>query len=119
MGKPLPQMPITPEHLTYLIAVMLVYQQYRQRKTPPTTEREHTLLVLTFLLPKLQRGIKPHEGELPLLLTVDEVHVMQSGLSMMLDSLKRKPASHAITQEITRLQQLKILFNQHFSITQD
>lgn len=117
MGETLPQMPISPEHLSYLLAAMLVYQQYRQRKTLLTTERGHTLYVLRFLLPKLQRGLEPHEGELPLLLTVDEVCVIKGGLAIMLERLNHKPVSRPITQEITRMKQFKTLFEQHFPTT--
>lgn len=119
MDDALPVVPISPDHIAFLMAALLVYQQFRQRKTPPSEERRHTLSVLLFLLPKLQRGIEPHEGELPLWLTVDEVSVIKGGLTMMLDQLKRKPASRQITQEIARLKQLKTLFDQHFSTTQD
>jgi hypothetical protein len=117
MSEPLPQMPITPEHLAYVLAAMLVYQQYLHRQTPPTPERAHTLSVLSLLLPKLQRGIEPHEGELPLWLTVDEVAVMKGGFTLMIDKLKRKPASQPMTREIERLKRLKTLFNQYFPIT--
>ncbi len=119
MSDALPFVPISQEHITYLIAAMLVYQQYRQRKTPPSEEREYTLLILLFLLPKLQRGIEPHKGEIPLLLTVDDVRIIKGGLTMMIDQLNRKPTSRYITQEITRLKQLKTLFDKHFSTTQD
>ncbi len=119
MSNALPFVPISQDLLQYLIAAMLVYQQYRQRKTPPSEERGHTLLVLTFLLPKLQCGIEPHEGDIPLLLTVDEVRVMKGGLTILLDQLNRKPASGKIKREMTRLKSLKTLLEQHFSTTQD
>lgn len=119
MGKTLPLVPINQEHLRYLIATMLVYQQFCQRRTSPSEERQHTLLVLTFLIPKLHQGITPHEGEIPLLLTVDEVSIMKGGLTTMLDQLNRKPASRQIKQEITRLRKLRAMLDQHFSTTQD
>lgn len=52
-------------------------------------------------------------------LTVDEVSVIKGGLTTMLYQLKRKPTSRHLTQEITRLKQLKTLFDQYFSTTQD
>lgn len=119
MEEILPSLPITPEYLAYLVAVMLVYQQYRQRRTPPSEEQQHTLLVLMFLLPKLQQGLEPHQGALTLLLTVDEVCVIKRGLATMLDHLKRRPASRKIAREIARLKQLKQSVERTFMTTQD
>lgn len=119
MGDTLPLLPISQERLRYLLAAMLVYQQYRLKKTPPSEERRFTLLVLTFLIPKLQRGTEPHAEEMPLPLTVDEVRVMKGGLAMMLDRLNRKPASRDVKREIVRLKALKTSIEQTFSTTQD
>jgi hypothetical protein len=119
MSDALPFVPISPEQLQYLFAAMLVYQQYRLRKTPPSEERSYTLLVLTFLLPKLQRGIEPHEGEMPLLLTVDDVQVMKGGLTVIIDRLNRKSVPRKIKQKITHLKALKTMLEQNFSTTQD
>lgn len=119
MDKGLPQVSISQDLLQYLLASMLVYRDYRWLKTPPTRERGYTLLVLTSLLPKLQRGTELQEEEVPLLLTVDEVRVMKSGLSMMIDKLAQKTASRRLEREITRLKELKKLLDQHFHTTQD
>lgn len=119
MSEALPLLPINQENLHYLLAAMLVYYQYRLRKTPPTNERRHTLLVLALLLPKLQCGTEPHEGNMPLLLTIDEVQVMKGGLAMLLDRLNLKPATRKVVQEIDRLRKLKTSLEQTFSTTQD
>lgn len=119
MGETFPRVAISPEHLAYLISALLVYQHYRQCKTPPTDERAWTLLGLTFLLPKLQRGIEPHKDDLPLVLTVDEVRLIKGGLAMMLDHLQRKPATRTSMREMDRLRLLKKLFDESFSTTQD
>lgn len=119
MADSLPLVPISPDRLSYLLAALLVYRQYRLRYTPQSEERSYTLLVLDALLPKLHCGIQPHEGEMPLWLTVDEVGVMKSGLSMLIERLKGKPASRSTREEITHLQELKTMLDQHFSSTQD
>jgi hypothetical protein len=119
MSNALPLVPISQKRLNYLVATLLVYQQYRLRQTPPSEERRETLLVLTFLILKLQRGIEPHKGDLPLLLTVDEVCVMKSGFAMLIDCLNRRPVSYNITKEIAQLKELKTMLDQSFSTTQD
>jgi hypothetical protein len=119
MSETLPFLPISQDRLQYLLAAMLVYQQYRLKKTPSSEEQQHTLLILAFLIPKLQRGTEPHDGEMPLLLTVDEVRVIKGGLAMILDRLNRKPVSRQITQEITRLKMLQTTIAQSFLTAQD
>lgn len=119
MDEALPALPIAPESLAYLVAVMLVYRQYLQRKRLPSDEQQHTLFVLMFLLPKLQQGIGPHKEACPLWLTVDEVQVIKRGLATMLDRLKHQPASQKISREIARLKQLKMSMEQTFSQMQE
>ena len=113
--KALPMVPISQDRLSYLIAALLVYQQYCTRKMSPSETRNTTLLVLAFLLPKLERGTHPAEGKTsPLWLTTEEVRVIQAGLATILDQLSRKPVSPSIKQEMTHLKGLKMLFEQHF-----
>lgn len=119
MANPLPLVPISPDRLSYLLAALLVYQQFRLRKTPPSVERAYTLMVLESLLPRLGSGIREHEGDLPLLLTVDDVQVMKNALATLIDRLNRKPSSRASVKELTSLKELKNLLDQHFSETQD
>ena len=118
-----PMVPISLEHLSQLAAAMMVYEQFRRRKTPPSEERTHTLLVLAVLLPKLLSGVEPHEGDRPLPLTTDEIQVMKSGLATVLDQLQRKPATgkqvKRRTEEIKKLKHMKQMLDQHFRTTQD
>lgn len=118
MTDALPLVPISHDNLSYLLAAMLVYQQYRKKKTPPSVERAHTLLVLEALLPRLYLGTSVQEGSLPLLLTVDDVQVLKSGLTTLLDHMNRRPASRARAKEVARLKELKTLLDQHFPATQ-
>ena len=125
MPETFPIVPIGPEQLKRLVAALLVYQRYRQQRTPPTRERGATLLILSLLLPRLHQGVEPDgpgsaplEG-IPLFLTVAEVCVIKAGLATLLDLLKRKPTSRAIAQEIRALKALKTLIEQNFSTTQD
>ncbi|MGH2478975.1 MAG: hypothetical protein ACRDHW_04900 [Ktedonobacteraceae bacterium] len=111
----LPMVPISQDRLSYLLAALLVYRQHCTRKMSPSERRNTTLLVLAFLLPKLERGTHPAEGEAsPLWLTTAEVRVIQAGLATILDQLNHKPASPSIKQEMARLKDLKRLFEQHF-----
>lgn len=120
MDNVLPMVPISQDSLSYLIAALLVYRQYCASKMPFSERRTSTLLILTFLLPKLERGLHPTEGEdRPLWLTVAEVRVIQGGLTILLDHLNRKPATPQIKQEMTRLKELKSMFEQHFGTIQD
>ena len=119
-----PMVPISLEHLSQLAAAMLVYEQFRRRKTPPSEERTHTLLVLAVLMPKLLYGAEPHEGDRPLPLTTDEVQVMKDGLATILDQLQRKPVRRGKqakkrAEEITKLEHLKQMLDEHFRTTQD
>lgn len=63
MDNALPMVPISQDRLSYLIAALLVYRQYCTRKMPPSETRTSTLLILTFLLPKLECGVHLAEGE--------------------------------------------------------
>ena len=118
-----PMVPMSQEHLIQLASAMLVYEQFRRRKTPPSQERTHTLLVLALLLPKLLYGTEPHEGDRPLPLTTDEIQTMKDGLATILDQLQRKPATgkkaKKRAEEITKLEHLKQVLDQHFRTTQD
>ncbi len=98
---------------------MLVYQQYCLRKMSSSEERTSTLAVLASLLPRLTLGCRPHAGELPLLLTVDDVRVLKAGLRTLLALLQKKPASASVVLEIARLTRLKDLIERTFSTTQD
>lgn len=118
MGK-VPLVPISQDDLSYFIASLLVYQRYRREKTPPSQERDQALFVLALLIPKLQRGIEPQKGDLPLFLTVDEIQVMKGGLNTLLDLLNRRSSSARLKKEIARLKALKTLLDQHFVTTQD
>ncbi len=74
----------------------------------------HTLLVLTFLIPKLLAGLEPHKGEKPsLLLTVDEVQVMKGGGAALIAQSKRKPVTRALAREVAHLTQLKTMLDQY------
>ena len=118
-----PMVPISLEHLSQLAAAMLVYEQFRRRKTPPSEERTHTLVVLALLMPKLLYGIEPHDDDRPLPLTTDEIQVMKGGLATVLDQLQRKPArgkkAKRRAEEIKKLEHLKQMLDQHFRTTQD
>jgi len=111
--------PISQEQLKQLAGAMLVYKQFLQRRIPSSQQRARTQLVQTFLIPTLLAGLEPHEGEMPLLLTVDEVLVMKRGLAILSDQLKCKPATRSLTQEITHQEELKRMLDQHFRSTQD
>lgn len=119
MVQPLPMLPVSQDQLQQLIAVMLIYRRFRLEKTPPTEERSRTLLLLAFLLPKLCGGVGVHEEAAPIWLTVDEVSVLKAGLAAIFDALKKKAASRKVTEELERVNQLKIVIEQTFSTTQD
>lgn len=119
MENSLPNVPISQEQLQALLAAMLVYRLYCRKRTPRTEEREHTLMVLESLLPKLSYGIGPHEDATLLFLTEDDVRVMKGGLRTLIDNLSGRPASHQIKEEIKHLEELKTLIGRNFSTTQD
>ncbi len=119
MVQPLPLLPISQEQLQQLIAAMLIYWRFRQKKTPNTEERRRTLFILEFLIPKLYRGVGVHEEATPLWLTTDDVSVLKSGMATLIAELNRKPASRKITEQIQQLKKLKTLIEQTFPTTQD
>lgn len=119
MARPLPTLQIDQKQLSYLVAVLMVYRKYRREKTPPTAERLHTLIVLEYLIPKLNALIDTREEPASLLFTTDDVHVLKAGFTMLLDRLNKKSPTPEVRREIQRLKELKTLIDQTFKVTQD
>ena len=119
MSDAVPLLPISQDQLQHLVAALLVYRLYRQKKTPPTEERMHTLIVLELLIQKLNLGIDTQEAALPLLLMEEDVSVIKAGLATLLDSLKRRVQPPKIKREMQQLRDLKTVIEQAFKIAQN
>jgi cell division FtsZ-interacting protein ZapD len=119
MPDAFPLLPISHEQLQRLVAALLVYRLYLQRKVPPTQERLRTFITLECLLQKLNLGLTTQEETLPLFLTEDDVSVIKAGFTTLLDQLKRKARPEKIKREVEQLQELKTLIEQTFKTVQD
>ena len=119
MHDSFPMLKMSYEQLSLLTAQLLAYQHYLQRKVAPSAKRNRTLRILLPLLQRLQMLFQPAGVQTGLLLTVEEVTMIQEGLTNLQKILATKRPSEGRDQEIQRLATMKTLIEQTFPTTQD
>ncbi len=118
MRDPFPMLALSYEQLALLTAILLVYQQYLQRKVAPSVKRNRTLRVLAALLQRFGTIVWQTSRQAALL-TVEEVLVIKEALTVLQENLETKRPSVGRDQEIQRLLAMKILIEQTFPLVQD
>jgi hypothetical protein len=119
MRDSFPLLKMNYEQLCLLMAQLLVYQQYLQKKVAPSAKRNRTLRILLALLQRLQAFFQQSGAQMALLLTVEEVAMMKDALAVLKLALEAKPASAEREREIQRLAAMKTLLEQTFPLIQD
>jgi hypothetical protein len=119
MRDPFPLLKMSYEQISLLTAQLLVYQQYLQRKVPPSVKRDRTLRILLALLRRLNALFDQNGGLAAILLTFEEVTIIKEALVALRNILETKSPSEGRDQEIQRLAAMRILIEQTFPLTQD
>jgi hypothetical protein len=119
MRNPFPVLKMSYEQTFLLTAQLLVYQHYLQRKVASSVKRNRTLRVLLALLQRLNALFAQNGGQMPLLLTVEEVAIIKEALAVLQHALEAKHPSGERDQEIQRLAAMKTLIEQTFPPMRD
>ncbi|MGH2506942.1 MAG: hypothetical protein ACRDHZ_05945 [Ktedonobacteraceae bacterium] len=119
MRETFPSLPISNDQLTFLTALLMVYQQYLQRKSPLSVTHKRTLRVLSALLQRFYALFTPRATPTPLLLLEEEVAIIKEALAVTQQVLATKPPFAGRDQELQRLTEMKTLIEQTFPLTHD
>ena len=96
---------IARRHLTYLVASLLIYRDYRLVKTAASAERTNTVQQVETLL--LDLHLADVQGtNVSISLSGSEAAVLRLALQTLRDVIKRKPTTRAATKEMNYLNEL-------------